>query len=64
MKSDYEKLLEKAKASLPNLSEKKERFEIPKVKGHIQGNKTIVTNFNQIITSFGRESQHILKYLC
>jgi len=63
MKSDYEKLLEKAKASLPKLSENKERFEIPRVKGHIQGNKTIVSNFNQIITSLGRDSQHLLKYL-
>ncbi len=63
MKFDYENLLKKAKASLPKLSEKKERFEIPKAQGHVQGNKTIVTNFNQIVTSLGREQQHILKYL-
>ncbi len=63
MKFDYEKLLKKAKANLPKLSEKRERFEMPKVKGHIQGNKTIVSNFNQIITSLGREPRQLLKYL-
>lgn len=63
MKFDYENLLKKAKASLPKLSESKERFEIPKAQGHVQGNKTIVTNFNQIVASLGREQQHILKYL-
>ena len=45
------------------MSEKKERFEIPKAQGHVQGSKTIVTNFNQIVTILGREQQHLLKYL-
>ncbi len=40
-----------------------ERFEIPKAKGHIQGNKTVITNFNLIIGSFRRDRDHFLKFL-
>ncbi len=60
---EYEKLLKKAKENLPEISVSKERFEIPKVQGHIQGSKTIVNNFMSIVKSFGRESEQLLKYL-
>ena len=40
-----------------------QRFEVPKAKGHIQGNKTIIKNFNQIVADFRRDAQHFLKYL-
>lgn len=60
---DYEQLLEKAKESLPEVQESKERFEIPKVKGHVEGNKTIVTNFVGIAKSLGRDQDKLLKYL-
>lgn len=59
----YEELLKKAKAELPQTKTSAERFEIPSVKGHVEGNKTIVTNFNQICDLFGREPQQFLKYL-
>jgi len=60
---DYEKILEKARKELPESVLKSERFEIPKVKGHIQGNKTIITNFNQIASKLRREADQILKYI-
>jgi len=60
---DYEQLLEKARKELPESSLKNERFEIPNVKGHIQGNKTIVSNFLQIASILGRDPSHILKYI-
>ena len=60
---DYEKLLAKAMKDLPENVVQKERFEIPKVKGFIQGNKTVVTNFNVIVSALRREAQHFLKYL-
>ena len=63
MKYDYEKLLESARKKLPKSVLEKERFEIPKVMGHIQGNKTIITNFNQICSTLRREPQQLLKYL-
>lgn len=59
----YEELLKKAKAELPQVKVGAERFEIPSVKGHVEGNKTIVTNFHQICDLFGREPERLLKYL-
>lgn len=60
---DYEELLEMGKKQLPERVLTKERFEIPKVIGHIQGNKTVVSNFNQIVTSLLREPAHLLKFI-
>ena len=60
---DYEKLLEKGLKDLPERAKVSERYEIPKVKGHIEGNKTIINNFNQIVNSLHREAQHFLKFL-
>jgi len=60
---EYEQLLKKAKEYLPVIQVSKERFEIPKVSGHIQGNKTIINNFMTIVKTFGREEYQLLKYL-
>lgn len=63
MKYDYKKLLGRAYKNLPKLKQETERFEIPQVKGHIQGNKTIINNFAAIANTLRREPQHLLKYL-
>jgi len=60
---EYEKLLQKARKELPESVLKTERFEIPKVKGHIEGNKTIISNFEQIAGTLGRSVEHLLKYV-
>ncbi|MFC1723631.1 translation initiation factor IF-2 subunit beta [Nanoarchaeota archaeon] len=60
---DYEKLLDKARDELPESVFESVRFEIPKVQGHIQGNKTIISNFNVIASTLGRPPEHILKYI-
>jgi len=60
---DYEKLLKKAKEEMPESVQEKSRFEIPGVKGHIQGTKTIVSNLHQIANHLHRPIEHILKYL-
>lgn len=62
-KMDYKKLLEKARKELPESVFVKERFEIPKVRGHIQGNKTLLSNFFQIADTLRRTPDHLLKYL-
>ncbi len=62
MKS-YEDMLDEALSKLPEKAVATERFEIPKAKGHIQGNKTVITNFNIIIDSFRRDRDHFLKFL-
>lgn len=59
----YEKLLEQAKAKLPEVKSTHERFEIPQVTGHIQGAKTVVNNFAQICQTLRRLPEQILKYL-
>ncbi|HZX45233.1 MAG TPA: translation initiation factor IF-2 subunit beta [Candidatus Nanoarchaeia archaeon] len=60
---DYKELLKKAREQLPKSVFEKERFEIPKIRGHIQGNKTILTNFLQVADTLRRPSEHLLKYI-
>ena len=60
---DYKNLLKKARESLPESAFEKQRFEIPKVMGHIQGNMTVVSNFKQIASSLGRPPEHLLKFV-
>jgi len=60
---EYKALLKRARESLPESVFEKERFEIPKVRGHIEGNKTIISNFNQIAQSLRRPLDHLLKFL-
>ena len=56
-------MLKEGIKKVPEEVSHKSRFEIPKVKGHIQGNTTIINNFNQIAIDLGREKEHLMKYL-
>ena len=60
---EYEKLLKRAREKLPESVFEKERFEIPKVRGHLEGNKTLVTNFLQIARTLRRPPEHLLKFV-
>ena len=60
---DYEQMLERAKDILPDEQEESSRFDIPKVKGHIEGQKTIINNWQQIAKSLNRKPEHMLKYV-
>jgi translation initiation factor 2 subunit 2 len=60
---DYENLLKRARERMPQIVFEKERFEIPKVRGHLQGNRTVISNFNQIAETLRRPKEHLLKYL-
>ncbi|MBN2881644.1 translation initiation factor IF-2 subunit beta [Candidatus Woesearchaeota archaeon] len=60
---NYEEMLKKGREQLPDSALHHERFEIPKVRGHLQGNKTVISNFNEIVDAFSREPEHFLKYL-
>jgi translation initiation factor 2 beta subunit (eIF-2beta)/eIF-5 len=42
---DYELMLERGKGKLPEIVESTERFNVPKVTGHLEGNKTVISNF-------------------
>lgn len=60
---EYKKILEDVRNNLPEVVFLKERFEIPKVLGHIQGNRTIISNFLQIASTLRRDVDHLLKYV-
>ena len=60
---EYKELLEKARKELPTSVFEKARFDIPKVKGHLQGNRTIISNFLQIANALRRDPNHILKFI-
>jgi len=59
----YDELLARARHNMPKSVLEKDRFEIPKVIGHLQGNKTIVSNFYSIADTLRRPKDHFLKYL-
>ena len=50
---DYEKLLNETYEKIKPISHSGERFEIPKIEGHIEGTKTILTNIPQIVSYLG-----------
>lgn len=56
-------MLERGVKKLPESAIEKQRFEVPKAKGHLEGNKTIISNFMQVVDTLGRKSEHVLKFL-
>lgn len=63
MSFSYEELLKKAMKKIPEKFSTKERFTIPLVVVEIQGNKTFIKNFGEILSVLRRSSDHISKYL-
>ncbi len=60
---DYEKLLEQAYKKVKQIDTSSERFEIPKIEGHFEGKKTILTNFFQITSHLRRKPEHFQKFI-
>jgi len=60
---EYEKMLDRLYASLPERTKKHERFEMPQADSFMQGNKTIVKNFAAILKIINRDSKHLFKFL-
>ena len=56
-------MLQDVRKNLPEVVFLKERFEIPKALGHVQGNRTIISNFLQIASTLRRDVNHFLKYV-
>ncbi len=59
----YEQLLQKAETELPEKVAGSERFVLENVKGHLEGNKTVIINLRKIAKDIGRDESHLLKYL-
>ena len=60
---DYEQLLKKAEEELPDQAVGSDRFVLEKVKGHLEGNKTVIINLKKIAKDLSRDPNHLLKYL-
>ena len=63
MEYKYENLLDRAYKNMPEKLLKHFRFEIPKADIHLEGNQTIIKNFNDISETFGRDPRHLLTFL-
>jgi len=63
MKYDYNDLLKRGCAQIPEVSLKKERLELPMLYVNTVGMRTIISNFKDIAAAFDRDPQHILKFL-
>ena len=59
----YEELLNEAYKKVKIVGNSKERFEIPKVQGHISGNNIFITNIMQIADYLRRDVNHLSKFL-
>jgi len=61
--TDYEKLLEQAYKEVKQVGSSSGRFEIPKLQGHFEGRKTVLTNFFQIASHLRRKPEHFQKFI-
>jgi translation initiation factor 2 subunit 2 len=63
MSYDYNELLKRACAQMPEVSAKRERLELPRIMMNTVGMRTIISNFKDIANALDRDPQHILKFL-
>ncbi|MBM3230287.1 translation initiation factor IF-2 subunit beta [Candidatus Pacearchaeota archaeon] len=59
----YETLLDKAYQKVKVVTLSKDRFDIPKVTGQIEGKATIITNFKVIVDYLRRPADQVAKFL-
>jgi translation initiation factor 2 subunit 2 len=63
MSYNYDELLKRACAQMPEVSAKRERLELPRIILTTVGMRTIISNFKEVADSLDRDPQHILKFL-
>ena len=59
---DYEKMLDRARAALPEKTQTFERFETPVIESFFQGSKTVIRNFDAIVQKVRRPPEMLSKY--
>lgn len=59
----YEQRLDKLYKEVKPIKSTGERFEIPKCEGHVEGSKTVVSNFSQLVSILRRNPEHFAKFL-
>jgi translation initiation factor 2 subunit 2 len=60
---DYRQLLERALSMIPVKPSKWHRFEMPKSQVLTVGNKTIISNFKDIVDALNRSPKHFFHFL-
>ncbi|NMB66970.1 translation initiation factor IF-2 subunit beta [Candidatus Woesearchaeota archaeon] len=61
--ANYEEMLNLAYSKIKEPESNGDRFEIPKIEGHFEGKKTILTNLLSIASHLRRDPEHIQKFL-
>lgn len=59
----YNARLDKVYKEIKPIQSTAERFEVPKCEGHVEGNKTMITNFMQMVSVLRRNPDHFAKFL-
>lgn len=59
----YIELLDKGYDELPEVLHKKERFEVPEVRGRIVKTRTHITNFKEVAKHLSRDTNHMFRYI-
>jgi len=60
---DYRTLLKRAREQIPREVFEHRRFQVPRADTFIQGTRTVIRNFKDIVDTLRREPQHLLRYL-
>jgi len=63
LKYDYNELLKRARAQVPEVTLKRERLELPRLFVSMVGMRTTIANFREVADTLDRDPQHILKFL-
>jgi translation initiation factor 2 subunit 2 len=61
--TEYEDLLNDAYTKVKVVEVREGRFEVPAIEGHIEGKKTIMTNFLNIASYIRRDPEHFQKFI-
>jgi len=60
---EYDSLLDRVRAKLPEKTSSGERFEIPVFESFTQGTKTVIKNFGDVCSKLRRKPDELVKYL-
>lgn len=60
---NYEQMLDEVYAKIKPIEASADRFESPKIEGHLEGTKTVLTNIPQISSYLRRNQEHLIKFL-
>jgi translation initiation factor 2 subunit 2 len=60
---EYDEMLDRAIEEAPDIDERGSRFEVPDPVVRLEGNVTVVENFQELVGTLNREESALLKFL-